>query len=246
MSKKQPLKKKPVQETQQEEVKKVKIIRPKNSNQKLFQDSITRSSITVANGPAGTGKTLIAVNKACDMLQSGLVSTIILMRPYVPALEKYGFLPGDMDLKFAPYLAPYIKYLNERLGKETVINYLKTGRIVVEPIGFMQGKTFDKSIMLLDEAANATLEQIKLILTRMGLGTYCVFMGDLAQNYSDDSGFEDALEIIETISTAKVINFIIKDCVRSDTCREVLEAFEAFESKNSNVVKLKVRRNNVS
>jgi phosphate starvation-inducible PhoH-like protein len=239
MSKKQSLNRKQAQETQQEtqqEVKQFRMIRPKNPNQKLFQDSIAVNPITVANGPAGTGKTLIAVNKACDMMQSGQVSNIILMRPYVPALEEYGFLPGDMDLKFGPYLVPYIDYLNDRLGKATVINFLKSGKIRAEPIGFMQGKTFDRSVMLLDEAANGTLEQLKLILTRMGLGTHCVFMGDLAQNYSPKSGFAVGMDIINTIPGAKTVNFTIADCVRSSTCKDVLEAFEAFEKPKLKLV----------
>jgi phosphate starvation-inducible PhoH-like protein len=227
MRKKQAHPKKQAKAETQTEKQAIRIIYPKNDNQRSLQNSIPTNYITIANGPAGTGKTLIAVNKACDMLLSGMVSTIILMRPYVPAGEKYGFLPGEMDQKFAPYLAPYKDYLNDRLGKDTVIKMLADGRIIPEPIGFLQGKTFKNCVMLLDEAANASLEQIKLILTRIGEGTHCVFMGDLAQDYCDESGFAEAMDVLESMEGCQIIDFKIKESVRSTTCRLVLEAFEA-------------------
>jgi phosphate starvation-inducible PhoH-like protein len=239
MRKKPAQSKRPAKAETQTERQSVRIIYPKNDNQRSFQNSITNNHITIANGPAGSGKTLIAVNKACDMLLSGMVSTIILMRPYVPAGEKYGFLPGEMAEKFAPYLAPYRDYLNDRLGKETVTKMLLDGRIVPEPIGFLQGKTFRHSVMLLDEAANATLEQIKLILTRMGEGTHCVLMGDLAQDYCDESGFAEAIEILKGVESCQTITFQIKDCVRSTTCRAVLEAFDRYKKPSLHLVERK-------
>jgi len=204
----------------------VKLLRPKSESQEKLIKSIRNNSITFANGVAGTGKTFIASSLAIEMLQSDLVSRIILTRPYVPAGEKLGFIPGEIADKFAPYLEPYLDCFVDRVGKQVVSAMLTDGRIQAKPISFLQGKTFNDSIVLVDEVENATADQIKLILTRMGEGTKAILMGDPAQTYNHNSGFVKAMEILKDVPKLGIITFSVKDVVRSETCKHVLEAYE--------------------
>ena len=204
----------------------VKLLRPRNIHQANYINSLCNNTITIANGPAGTGKTYLAAAKAIDMLQANIISHIIITRPYVPAGEKLGFIPGTIEEKFAPYLEPYLDTFIDKVGKQTLNAMLTDGRIQAKPISFLQGKTFNDAIILVDEAENASLTQLKLILTRMGEGCRAVLMGDPQQTYIHNSGFTDAIRILKNVPRLQIIEFDINDVVRSDTCRHILEAFE--------------------
>jgi len=204
----------------------VKLLRPKNENQEKLIKAIRNNTITFANGVAGTGKTFIGASLAIEMLQAGIVSRIILTRPYVPAGEKLGFIPGTIEEKFAPYLEPYLDIFIERIGRANVNAMLTDGRIQAKPISFIQGKTFNDSIILVDEVENATFDQIKLILTRIGEGSKAVLMGDTAQTYIQNSGFTRTMKVLQSVPRLAVVTFTVHDVVRSDICRHVLEAYE--------------------
>lgn len=204
----------------------VKLLRPRNERQALLIKSICNNTISIASGPAGTGKTFVSGSKAIDLLQSGIVSRIILTRPYVPAGEKLGFIPGTIEDKFAPYLEPYLDCFNDRIGKQAVNAMLTDGRIQAKPISFLQGKSFTDCAILVDEIENATLDQIKLVLTRMGENCKAILMGDSDQTYINNSGFMDAIRILKDVPRLGVVEFEIADVERSETCRYVLEAFE--------------------
>jgi len=203
-----------------------KLLKPRNENQKELMRSIRNDFITIACGPAGTGKTYIGASLAMDMLLAGAVKTIILTRPYIPAGEKLGFIPGEISEKFAPYLEPYMDCFSDRVGKLLVSAMIADGRIQAKPISFIQGKTFNDSMILVDEVENATDDQIKLILTRMGENTKAVLMGDPAQTYINNSGFTKAMEILKDVPRLGIVRFNVSDVVRSVTCRHVLEAYE--------------------
>jgi len=204
----------------------VKLLKPRSENQKELMRSIRNNFITIACGPAGTGKTYIGASLAIDMLSAGTVNNIILTRPYVPAGEKLGFIPGEISEKFAPYLEPYLDCFIDRVGRQQVNNMIMDGRIQAKPISFIQGKTFNNSVILIDEVENATSDQIKLILTRMGENTKAILMGDPAQTYINNSGFVSAMKILESVPKLGIVKFNIDDVVRSETCRHVLEAYE--------------------
>jgi len=204
----------------------VKLLKPKSENQAKLMNSIRNNVISIANGPAGTGKTYLGASIAIDMLHSGLIERIILTRPYVPAGEKLGFIPGTIEEKFAPYLEPYLDCFVDRVGKQEVNTMLTDGRIQAKPISFMQGKTFTNAIILIDEVENATHDQIKLILTRIGEGTKAILMGDMAQTYIPNSGFKRAMNILKDVPKLGIVNFTVSDVIRSDTCRFILEAYE--------------------
>jgi len=204
----------------------VKLLKPKSENQAKLINSIRNNVISIASGAAGTGKTYLGASLAIDMLQSGLIDTIILTRPYVPAGEKLGFIPGTIEEKFAPYLEPYLDCFIDRVGKQQVAAMLTDGRIQAKPISFMQGKTFTNAMILVDEVENATHDQIKLILTRIGEGTKAVLMGDMAQTYIGNSGFKRAIGILKNVPKLGIVNFTVSDVIRSDTCRYILEAYE--------------------
>jgi len=204
----------------------VKLLRPRNENQEKLIKSIRNNFITIANGVAGTGKTFIGASVAMELLQSGQVSRIILTRPYVPAGEKLGFIPGEVDEKFAPYLEPYMDCFVDRVGRQVLTSMLTDGRIQAKPISFIQGKTFNDAVILVDEVENATADQIKLILTRMGEGTRTILMGDPQQTYIHNSGFLKAMDILKDVPKLGIVNFSVSDVVRSETCRYVLEAYE--------------------
>jgi len=209
----------------------VKLLRPKTENQAKLIQATYKSSIIFANGPAGTGKTYVAGARAIDMLQSGQINQMILTRPYIPAGEKYGHLPGTIDEKFLPYLQPYLQVFHDRIGKAETNKMLLDGRIQVIPIGFLQGLTFNNSVILIDEAENCTLLQIELICTRIGMETIAMFTGDQNQSYIPNSGFTDAIRILNGLPVVDIITFGIDDVVRSETCKLVLEAFDKEKCK---------------
>lgn len=218
-------KKQPVRQQAPEPEVQVKLLKPRNNSQKLAMDSIRDNDVTLLKGPAGTGKTYIAAAMALDLLLSGQVERVILTRPYVSAGEKMGFLPGDIDEKWAPYLEPYEDCFNDRVGLQRVTKMFKTGQMLVKPINFLQGKTFNRCMLLADEIENATEEQIKLILTRMGLGCRAILMGDIDQIYVNNSGFPRALDILKDVPRLEIVTFAIEDVVRSEMCKNVLKAY---------------------
>ena len=201
-----------------------KLLRPRNPRQAAAISSLCNNSITILSGPAGTGKTYIAASKALDLLQAGIISQIIITRPYI-ASEKMGFLPGEVADKFEPYLAPYMDAFADRIGKAVLNSMLADGRIQAQPIAFIQGKTFTDAIILLDEVENATNEQIKLVLTRLGDNSRACLMGDTDQSYINNSGFYEAMRILKSVPRLEIIEFEVCDVVRSEACRHVLEAY---------------------
>lgn len=201
-----------------------KLLRPRNPRQAAAISSLCNNSITILSGPAGTGKTYIAASKALDLLQAGIISQIIITRPYI-ASEKMGFLPGEVADKFEPYLAPYMDAFADRIGKAVLNSMLADGRIQAQPIAFIQGKTFTDAMILLDEVENATNEQIKLVLTRLGDNSRACLMGDTDQSYINNSGFYEAMSILKSVPRLEIIEFEVCDVVRSEACRHVLEAY---------------------
>ena len=215
----------------------VKLLKPQSVNQGMLISATKKPEVDIvfAAGPAGTGKTYGAGGSALDMLQAGIVKQIILTRPYVPAGESYGHLPGTIEEKFAPYLQPYLQVFTDRIGKQLLNQMLEDGRITAVPIGFLQGLTFQDCVVLVDEAENLTLDQARLIMTRLGKNketggsSKVFFMGDEKQAYIKNSGFMTCIKIFESVSIARTITFSIADVVRSNVCRVVLEAFENYE-----------------
>jgi phosphate starvation-inducible PhoH-like protein len=232
MRKKQP-KQKPqnrrelaVRDSQDSQEVRVKLLRAQSENQQLMINATYKSHLVFASGPAGTGKTYIAVSRAIDMLLAGNISQIVLTRAKVPAGEDYGHLPGEIDEKMAPYLAPFKQIMEERLGIQQMNRMIQCGQIIAIPLGFLQGLTFNYAAILIDEAENCTAEQIRLISTRLGHNSVAFFMGDEKQCYIRNSGFMKAIQILESLHIVSVIRFTIADVVRSETCRLVLEAYE--------------------
>ena len=224
-----------VRTKQQEEVKAkevfVKLLKAPTVNlgHLIKATKIPEISIVFAVGPAGTGKTYTATSCAIDALNAGLIKQIILTRAYVPAGESYGHLPGTIDEKFAPYLAPYIQVFKDRVGIACLERMIKDGRVLVVPIGFLQGMTFNDACILVDEAENCTFIQLKLILTRLGYNCKAFFMGDKDQSYIRNSGLMKVVERLQNLHITRVIRFTIKDSIRSESCQLVLEALEDLD-----------------
>ncbi|WP_034619320.1 PhoH family protein [Chitinibacter tainanensis] len=199
----------------------------KTITQRKLINSLRHQQLTFAVGPAGTGKTYICGSVAADMLLDGHVDKIIITRPAVEAEEQLGFLPGEKEDKYAPYIAPFLDVLNERLGKTRVEYLIKHGRIEASPFAYMRGKTFKNAIVILDEAQNATPGQMKLFLTRIGENCRVVINGDESQvDIRGKSGLTDAIEKISYIPSVSVIRFQRQDCVRSGLAGEILQAYE--------------------
>ena len=201
---------------------------PKTDGQRKYIHSIINNTITFATGPAGTGKTIIAVKLAVDALKSGEVNKLILCRPAVAAGEKLGFLPGDMAAKVDPYLRPIYDYLEEFLG-EDYRTYVTRKYIEVAPIAFMRGRTLKKAFILMDEAQNSTVEQMKMFLTRLGDGSRMVINGDMTQNdLKEDqrSGLEHASGILRGISGLGWVDLKSCDVVRHPMVTKIVEAYD--------------------
>ncbi len=205
------------------------VISPKSINQKLYIDAIRNSDIVFGIGPAGTGKTYLAVAMAVSALAREQVRSIILTRPAVEAGEKLGFLPGDMAQKVDPYLRPLLDALNDMLGKEKARDFLERGVIEVAPLAFMRGRTLNNAFVILDEAQNTTREQMKMFLTRIGFDSRAVVTGDITQidlPGRGSSGLVEAERILADINGIAFCRFSQSDVVRHPLVQKIIHAYE--------------------
>jgi phosphate starvation-inducible PhoH-like protein len=198
-----------------------------NDSQKRYISAIKSFELVFATGPAGTGKTWICGALAAQALSEGVIDKIIITRPAVEAGESLGFLPGEIEDKFDPFLQPFRDVLNERLGKSYVEYLMKMGRIEAAPLAYMRGRTFKRAFVILDEAQNTTPNQMKLFLTRIGAECKVVVNGDTRQkDIHGTSGLEDAIRRVSHIPSVKCVGFSRKDVVRSGLVQEIVEAYE--------------------
>jgi len=214
-------------------------IRPKTLGQKAYIDAIKKHDIVFGIGPAGTGKTYLAMAMAVTAFRNKEVNRIILTRPAVEAGEKLGFLPGDVQEKVDPYLRPLYDALYDILGIDTFRKYMERGMIEVAPLAYMRGRTLDDSFIILDEAQNTTSEQMKMFLTRLGFGSKAVITGDITQvdlPKGSFSGLQEVREILKGIRGIKFIYLTEKDVVRHPLVQEIIKAYDLYPkpgSKNS-------------
>lgn len=217
-----------------------KIIRPKTLGQKKYVDAIKRSSIVFGVGPAGTGKTYLAVALAVYALKNKEIDKIILTRPAVEAGEKLGFLPGDMNEKVDPYLRPLFDALQEMMGQDAYLRHIERGSIEIAPLAYMRGRTLSNSFIILDEAQNTTKEQMKMFLTRMGENSRIVVTGDVTQidlPKNVKSGMIDAIEVLEGVEGIEIVKLTAKDVVRHELVTRIIQAYEKAESARAKVAK---------
>lgn len=208
-------------------------IKAKTLGQWQYVETIRKNYITLGIGPAGTGKTYLAVALAVAALKKKEVERIILTRPAVEAGEKLGFLPGDMQEKVDPYLRPLYDGLYDMLGTDTFQKYLAKGTIEVAPLAYMRGRTLNDAYIILDEAQNTTPEQMKMFLTRFGFGSKMVITGDITQidlPGGKNSGLKDAAKILSNVSGIGVIKFSEQDVVRHEIVVSIIKAYETFEN----------------
>lgn len=209
-----------------------RVISPKTKNQKFYIDAIRRSDIVFGIGPAGTGKTYLAVAMAVSAFTSGLVKSIILTRPAVEAGEKLGFLPGDMAQKVNPYLRPLHDALNDMLGSEKSADLIEKGIIEIAPLAFMRGRTLSNAFIILDEAQNTTREQMKMFLTRIGFDSLAVITGDSTQvdlPIPKHSGLLEAKQLLKGINGIQFCGFAKEDVVRHPLVQKIIQAYEDKE-----------------
>lgn len=209
-----------------------KPIKPKTLGQRKYLEAIGNNTITVGVGPAGTGKTYLAVAMAVQAFRQKQVSRIILTRPAVEAGEKLGFLPGDLQQKVDPYLRPLYDALFDMLGAEAFARYQERGDIEVAPLAYMRGRTLDDSFIILDEAQNTSCEQMKMFLTRLGFNSKAVVTGDVTQIDLLDgkkSGLRDIMTVLKGIDDISIIRLTGKDVVRHKLVMEIIKAYERHE-----------------
>ena len=206
-----------------------KPVKPKTVGQKAYCENIKKNTVTIGVGPAGTGKTYLAVAMAVTAFRAQQVSRIILTRPAVEAGEKLGFLPGDLQQKGDPYLRPLYDALFDMLGAETYQRYVERGSIEVAPLAYMRGRTLDDSFVILDEAQNTTCEQMKMFLTRLGFNSKMVITGDITQIDLPDgkrSGLRDAMRVLKNVDDIAIFRFTEKDVVRHRLVQDIIRAYE--------------------
>ncbi len=211
-----------------------KPIKAKTLGQQRYMKAIGKNTITIGVGPAGTGKTYLAVAAAVAAFRERTVNRIILTRPAVEAGERLGFLPGDLQNKVDPYLRPLYDALYDMLGPETFQKYQERGSIEVAPLAYMRGRTLDDSFIILDEAQNTTREQMKMFLTRLGFGSKIVITGDVTQiDLPDDkvSGLKDAVRVLENINDIAICRLTAADVVRHALVQEIISAYERAAQK---------------
>lgn len=211
-----------------------KPIKAKTVGQQKYMKAITKNTITLGVGPAGTGKTYLAVAAAVAAFRERSVNRIILTRPAVEAGERLGFLPGDLQNKVDPYLRPLYDALFDMLGAETFQKYQERGSIEVAPLAYMRGRTLDDSFIILDEAQNTTREQMKMFLTRLGFGSKVVITGDITQidlPHDKVSGLKDALRVLEGVEDIAICRLTSADVVRHALVQRIINAYEKAEQK---------------
>lgn len=213
-----------------------KYIRPKTFGQKKYLDMLNKHMIVFGVGPAGTGKTYIAMAKAITAFKNNEVSRIILTRPAIEAGEKLGFLPGDLQSKVDPYLRPLYDALYEIMGAETFLKNMEKGLIEVAPLAYMRGRTLDNAYIILDEAQNTTPAQMKMFLTRIGFGSRAIITGDITQKdlpMEKQSGLESAMKILKNIEEVGICKLTSKDVVRHPLVQKIINAYEKEESRQA-------------
>ncbi len=210
-------------------------LKPKTLGQKKYVESIRTNTVTLGIGPAGTGKTYLAVAMAVQAFKAHEINRIILTRPAVEAGEKLGFLPGDLQNKVDPYLRPLYDALFDMLGAETFQKYQEKGNIEVAPLAYMRGRTLDDSFIILDEAQNTTPEQMKMVLTRLGFNSKAVITGDITQIDRPDSkksGLIEAQRVLREVEDIAIVTFTEKDVVRHKIVQDIIKAYERYYNKN--------------
>ena len=223
-----------------------KPIKAKTVGQQNYMKAILKNTVTIGVGPAGTGKTYLAVAAAVAAFRDRTVNRIILTRPAVEAGERLGFLPGDLQNKVDPYLRPLYDALYDMLGAETFQKYQERGSIEVAPLAYMRGRTLDDSFIILDEAQNTTREQMKMFLTRLGFGSKIVITGDVTQiDLPDDkvSGLKDAIRVLDGVKDIAICRLSSADVVRHALVQQIINAYEKADQQNQ-IKKPKVHTGN--
>ncbi len=213
-----------------------KPIKPKTVGQKEYVDTIEDKMIVFGVGPAGTGKTYLAMAKAITAFKANEVNRIILTRPAIEAGEKLGFLPGDLQSKVDPYLRPLYDALYEIMGAETFMKNMEKGLIEVAPLAYMRGRTLDNAFIVLDEAQNTTPAQMKMFLTRIGFGSKAIITGDQSQKDLPDgtkSGLDDALRILKNVEEIGVCHLTSADVVRHPLVQKIVKAYDDYDQKQA-------------
>ena len=208
-------------------------VKPKTIGQKEYIQSVLKITVTIGVGPAGTGKTYLAVAAAVQAFREKQVNRIILTRPAVEAGERLGFLPGDLQSKVDPYLRPLYDALFDMLGAETYQKYLERGNIEVAPLAYMRGRTLDDSFIILDEAQNTSREQMKMFLTRLGFGSKIVITGDVTQIDLPDgkaSGLREAMRVLKKVEGIGICELTNADVVRHVMVQRIVRAYESYEN----------------
>ncbi|EIL99689.1 MAG: PhoH family protein [Rhodanobacter sp.] len=211
------------------------VIKGRGPNQARYLHAITRHDINFGVGPAGTGKTYLAVASAVEALEANRVQRVLLVRPAVEAGEKLGFLPGDLSQKVDPYLRPLYDALYEMIGFEKVAKLIERNVIEIAPLAYMRGRTLNDSYVILDEAQNTTVEQMKMFLTRIGFGSVAVITGDVSQvdlPRSTRSGLRHAVEVLRGVDGISFTFFTSRDVVRHPLVAKIVRAYEAFEQQD--------------
>ncbi len=212
-----------------------KPIKPKTLGQKQYVDQIRNKMITFGIGPAGTGKTYLAIAMAVTAFKNDNVNKIILTRPAIEAGEKLGFLPGDLQSKVDPYLRPLYDALNQIMGNESFVSSVEKGLIEVAPLAYMRGRTLDNAFIILDEAQNTTPAQMKMFLTRIGYGSKAVVNGDLTQKdlpHGTESGLENAIRVLSKVGDLGFSYLTDKDVVRHPLVQKIVKAYDNYDKKS--------------
>lgn len=212
-----------------------KLIRPRGANQANYLATVRAHDLSFGIGPAGTGKTYLAVAAAVEALEQDHVRRILLVRPAVEAGERLGFLPGDLSQKVDPYLRPMYDALYEMMGYEQVAKLLERNMIEVAPLAFMRGRSLNESFIILDEAQNTTVAQMKMFLTRIGFGSTAVVTGDVTQidlPAGQLSGLKHVLRVLGDVDAVGITRFGSRDVVRHPLVQKIVDAYDAYEVKN--------------